>query len=119
MVYGNAHFGPGSGVIWIQSVGCSGNEIDFSSCLGNNVYKYYVAQKYYTHSFWGYHTHYRQLTLYKSPHEWGHHQCGHDSDVSITCSKYILNFGKNTNLCLNICNVLTVNNLIIQKIYWI
>lgn len=88
LVYRYAHFGPGSGDIWIQSASCSGNEIDFRSCVGKYVYKYYLIQRYYTHGFWGYHTHYRNVSRHEIRSEWGHHLCGHDTDVSITCSEY-------------------------------
>lgn len=90
LVYSSAHFGPGSGDIWIDKVTCSGNEIDFNSCVDRYSERYSVSVKYHTTRWVVTRTHYRKLYRVRSNSEWGHHNCDHNQDVSIICSEFIL-----------------------------
>lgn len=88
LVHKNAYFGHGSRDIWIDKVNCRGNEINFNDCVGTYVETYYIQAKYYTQTWFVRHSHYRQVSRHRVSPEWGHHDCTHDEDVSITCSKF-------------------------------
>ncbi|XP_071141697.1 scavenger receptor cysteine-rich domain-containing protein DMBT1-like [Mytilus edulis] len=84
LVYGNAYFGPGSGAILVESVNCVGSETNFEHCVG--TYNTYYATRYSAESGlfgWWRRTNYRQSFHRHSA--WGHHNCGHNEDVSISC----------------------------------
>ncbi|VDI75538.1 deleted in malignant brain tumors 1 protein, partial [Mytilus galloprovincialis] len=69
LIYQAAHFGQGSGKIWIDKANCQGTEEDISSCIGRYRAKSITRLRYVT--------------------EWGHHACSHSEDISISCKTQI------------------------------
>lgn len=96
MIYKKAHFGQGSGKIWIDKAHCQGNEEDIASCIGtyHQYYAIYSAVVYSYGGGWWSRTSYayksRSRSAIRYLTEWGHYGCTHSEDVSISCSKYTL-----------------------------
>lgn len=93
LIYQAAHFGQGSGKIWIDKANCQGTEEDISSCIGRyrQYYRAYELESYSSGGGWWSrsHTSYRakSITRLRYVTEWGHHACSHSEDISISCSK--------------------------------